>query len=79
MDAPIIIDDRMDLYEWNKAYFCNIVVKAAAIRGWDISTVFENAQGSRAHIARGPQRGGSCRPSTQCARHGLRQAMLRPQ
>jgi hypothetical protein len=47
MGAPIIIDDCMDLWVSNgvKDYFCEIIVNAAALRGLDVSEVYENAPG----------------------------------
>ncbi|WP_141753408.1 hypothetical protein [Duganella sp. HH101] len=47
MGAPIIIDDCMDLWVSNgvKDYFCEIIVNGAALRGLDVSAVYENAPG----------------------------------
>jgi hypothetical protein len=47
MGAPIIIDDYMDLWVPNgiKDLFCDCIVKGAALKGLDISAVFDQAPG----------------------------------
>lgn len=47
MGAPIIIDERMDLWVSNgvKDFFCECIVKGAALKGLDISVVFYTAPG----------------------------------
>jgi len=47
MGAPVIIDERMDLWVSNgiKDLFCECIVKGAALKGLDISVVFDTAPG----------------------------------
>lgn len=47
MGGAIIIDECMDLWVSNgmKDLFCEVVVKAAALKGQDISAVFDDAPG----------------------------------